>query len=170
MVGKLLEDLSIGELRTEMESAGIEGSFSDSLCLVKLTIHLVAEGEDPFTFQFQVGKAVHEEEDYMQEDVVKDVVNTVFESEHSRSTGLAVLGLTDGLSAKCSSESVFKPLSSFAASSLAWISSLSLHSSSRGLARMSLNCAKVSYKTFTFRLNQWIPDVSHYHKEYGALL
>ena len=69
MVGKLLEDLSIGELRTEMESAGIKGSFSDSLCLVKLTIHLVAKGEDPFTSLFEVGKAVHEEEeeDYMQE-------------------------------------------------------------------------------------------------------
>ena len=49
---KLLEELSVCELRTALENAGIEGSFSETMGLVKLTMHLVSTGEDPFTFHF----------------------------------------------------------------------------------------------------------------------
>ena len=44
----------MSELTNELGKAGILGSFSDSEAIVRLTIFLVSNKKNPFTFQFQV--------------------------------------------------------------------------------------------------------------------
>ena len=52
MVCKLLSELSLGELRTEFRRAGLHGDFSEGLAIVMLTVFLIKNGHDPYTFQF----------------------------------------------------------------------------------------------------------------------
>ena len=47
MFRKILEELSVYELRTALENAGVEGSVSETMGLVKLTMHLVSILEPP---------------------------------------------------------------------------------------------------------------------------
>ena len=52
MVFKKLYELSIGELKTEFRRAGLDGDFSVGYAVVRLTVHLVKNGQDPYNFQF----------------------------------------------------------------------------------------------------------------------
>ena len=56
MAGKKLWELTMSELNHELEMAGIFGLYSESLAVIKLTIHLVRNRENPSTFQFQSSK------------------------------------------------------------------------------------------------------------------
>ena len=52
MIGKKLWEMTVSELNNELEKAGISGSYSESLAVIKLTMFLVSVGEDPSAFQF----------------------------------------------------------------------------------------------------------------------
>ena len=56
MAGKKLWELTMGELNYELEMAGIVGVDSESLAVIKLTMHLVRKNQNPSTFQFQTSK------------------------------------------------------------------------------------------------------------------
>ena len=56
MAGKKLWELTMSELNHELEMAGIFGLYSESLAVIKLTMHLVRNHENPSTFQFQSSK------------------------------------------------------------------------------------------------------------------
>ena len=51
-MGKLLSELSLGELRTEFMKAGLQGDFSEGLAIVRLVVYLINSGLDPYTHQF----------------------------------------------------------------------------------------------------------------------
>lgn len=51
---KGLVDLTSDELKNECEKAGVKGIFTYEEALIRLTIHLVREKSDPFTFQFDI--------------------------------------------------------------------------------------------------------------------
>ena len=51
-MGKLLSELSLGELRTEFMKAGLQGDFSEGLAIVRLVVYLINSGLDPYTYQF----------------------------------------------------------------------------------------------------------------------
>ena len=53
MAEKYLFELTVSELKTELERVGISGLNSESEAVIKLTIHLVSVGEDPFMFKFK---------------------------------------------------------------------------------------------------------------------
>ena len=48
MVLKTLEKLSSGELRTEFSKISSQGMTSESLAIVRLTMHLMKIDQDPF--------------------------------------------------------------------------------------------------------------------------
>ena len=56
MAGKKLWELTMCELNHELEMAGIVGLHSESLAVIKLTMHLVRKNQNPSTFQFQTSK------------------------------------------------------------------------------------------------------------------
>ena len=56
MAGKKLWELTMRELNHELEMAGIVGLHSESLAVIKLTMHLVRKNQNPSTFQFQPSK------------------------------------------------------------------------------------------------------------------
>ena len=56
MAGKKLWELTMGELNYELEMAGIVGVDSESLAVIRLTMHLVRKNQNPSTFQFQTSK------------------------------------------------------------------------------------------------------------------
>ena len=53
MAEKYLFELTVSELKTELERVGISGLNSESEAVIKLTIYLVSVGEDPFIFKFK---------------------------------------------------------------------------------------------------------------------
>ena len=53
MTKKYLFELTVSELKAELETVGISGLNSESEAVIKLTIHLVSVGEDPFMFKFK---------------------------------------------------------------------------------------------------------------------
>ena len=52
MAGKKLEELSMSELTTELDRASIIGTFSEAEAVIRLTIYLVKNKENPFSFKF----------------------------------------------------------------------------------------------------------------------
>ena len=168
---KLLEELSVCELRTALENAGIEGSFSDTMGLVKLTMHLVSRGEDPFTFQFfGSGENVHEVEEEYDEVVLKDTLDTKSESGPSIGAGIAVSWVADGDSARCSSGVVSDPLSTFDGNPSASISVLPIFNSSIDSTRMCALQMLDDIEIEICRQVAWTPDAAYvpYHEEYGG--
>ena len=125
MVGKLLEELSVSELKTALGNAGIKRIYGEALCVVRLTVHLVNVGEDPYSFRFILGNEIEvfEEEEHLPEEDVEDTVNTKSVSGPSYYAGISVSGLADNLSARCSVETVSDPPSTFVASSFVLVSS-----------------------------------------------
>ena len=53
MAEKYLFELTVSKLKAELERVGISGLNSESEAVIKLTIHLVSVGEDPFMFKFK---------------------------------------------------------------------------------------------------------------------
>ena len=55
MILKVLDRLSSGELRTEFSKISSQDVliYSESLAIVRLTMHLIRNGQDPFHFQFE---------------------------------------------------------------------------------------------------------------------
>ena len=162
MVGKLLEELSFGELSTALGNAGIKGFHSEALSLVRLTVHIVSIGEDPYSFRFDLGDQIGEiEEEVCYEEVVEDAVDT--------QSGSGPSELTDGLSAtRCSSETVSYPQASCVAPSRPLISSSPFCSSSRLFSEVSWFTMHVVLvcviKTFRIEDDDFVP----FHREYGG--
>ena len=81
MAGKKLEELSRSELSTELYRASIFGAFSEAEAVVRLTVFLVKNKENPFSFKFfpcnipvadDVPKEDGEDEDMLAPDVLQD--------------------------------------------------------------------------------------------------
>ena len=81
MAGKKLEELSRSELSTELDRASIFGAFSEAEAVVRLTVFLVKNKENPFSFKFfpcnipvadDVPKEDGEDEDMLAPDVLQD--------------------------------------------------------------------------------------------------
>ena len=121
MIQKRLADLNIDELKSEFGKAGIpiQGDFTESLALVKLTIYLVSSGEDPFTFPFNIPLEKVAEDRNMNESKFEDEASEDLPSERPVDSGL---GSADGVSAgSLNSEILPSTLSSFV---MAWESSV----------------------------------------------
>ena len=121
MIQKRLADLNIDELKSEFGKAGIliQGDFTESLALVKLTIYLVSSGEDPFTFLFNIPLEKVAEDRNMNESKFEDEASEDLPSERPVDSGL---GSADGVSAgSLNSEILPSTLSSFV---MAWESSV----------------------------------------------
>ena len=113
MIQKRLADLNIDELKSEFGNAGIsiQGDFTESLALVKLTIYLVSSGEDPFTFLFNIPLEKVAEDRNMNESKFEDEASEDLPSERPVDSGL---GSADGVSAgSLNSEILPSTLSSF---------------------------------------------------------
>ena len=52
MAVKKLEELSMSELTTELDRASIVGTFSEAEAVIRLTVYLVKNKENPFSFKF----------------------------------------------------------------------------------------------------------------------
>ena len=172
MVGKLLEELSVSELKTALGNTGIKGICGEALCVVRLTVHLVNVGEDPYSFRFNLGNEIEvfEEEEHLPEEDVEDTVNTKSGSGPSHYAGISVSGLADDLSARCSVETVSDPLSTFVASSCVLVSSSILCLSSKVssvISRIKMHAALVTDAKTTRMVDDGL--VLH-HREYGGTL
>ena len=178
MVGKLLEELSKGELRIAMEIAGIEGVYSEAQCVIRLTAHLVVTGEDAYTFKFNIDDKIHEvEEEIVPGDyvIITDAVETTSFGP-SVNAGISASGLEG-----CSSETVSEPVSPFLASSTVSMSSFPLRISARDSTETSFFtdvdslCVFFGYEMSAVQTHKqrpvaWTPYDSYasYHREYGG--
>ena len=104
MIQKRLADLNIDELKSEFGNAGIsiQGNFTESLALVKLTIYLVSSGLDPFTFQFDISV-----EEFIEDGSIRGVCEITKEASEdipSETPFLQGLNLADVESAESLSE------------------------------------------------------------------
>ena len=158
MVGKLLEELSVSELKIALVHAGIKGIYGEALCVVRLTVHLVNVCEDPYSFRFNLGNEIEvfEEEEHLPEEDVEDTVNTKSVSGPSYYAGISVPGLADNLSARCSVETVSDPLSTFVASSCVLVSSSILCSSSKVVDGLVLH-----HREYGGTLEDTVEDIAH---------
>ena len=118
MVKKLLEELLMDEIKTVLKFSGIEGVYSESEWLVRLTVYLVTIREDPFTFQFETDEHLHEvvEENVPEgNEVLKELcatmsgsgqVATMSGSGQFGTIETSVSRMNSVVSAECSSEAV----------------------------------------------------------------
>ena len=138
MVLKLLEELSDGEFGLALDDAGIKGNFSEAHCLIRLTHHLILNGDDPYTFRFELGDTSQEvEEEHVPLDAGNLEQETMSDSGPSENAGIAALRLAVRSSAWCSSDLVSESLTTIDASFAALLSS-SLSPSPRDSASMPL--------------------------------
>jgi len=135
MVLKVLSELAIVELKSEVEKAGNHEVFSESLALVKLTIYLVSIGEDPFTFLFDIPV----------EEGIEDKNDSICEFEGKESKSLpseklfvSSLGIADGVSARVLSDVLPSTETGF---QMSFEASLSLNDSSE-VSLFTLSCTK----------------------------
>ena len=80
MVSKKLYELSIGELKTEFRRACLDGDFSVGYAVVRLTVNLVKNGQDPYNFQFDteyIAKNVKQEVHDDGKSITDSLVSTV---------------------------------------------------------------------------------------------
>ena len=172
MVGKLLEELSVSELKTALGNAGIKRIYGEALCVVRLTVHLVNVGEDPYSFRFILGNEIEvfEEEEHLPEEDVEDASNIKSGSGPSKFAGISVSVMADDLSARCSVETVLDPLSTVVASSIvlvyASIPCLSSKVSSM-ISRITMHAALVTEA----KTSRMVDDgLVFHHREYGGIL
>jgi len=91
MIGKKLWEMTVSELNNELEKAGISGSYSESLAVIKLTMFLVSVGEDPSAFQFHPS---HESGTVDVPTKLKEAV-PLFDSEVLNNSGLMSVATID---------------------------------------------------------------------------
>ena len=72
MIFKLLSELSICELRLVFRRAGRLGLFSESRAIVQLTVYLVSNGQNPFTYRFPILESDVNTSDAIQVEVAED--------------------------------------------------------------------------------------------------
>ena len=104
MTLKRLYELSTNQISAELGKSGMQGDFTESEAIVRLTIFLVGIGEDPFTFLFTPDIATDKVSD-SKDSILLDCefANEISENIPELVAGVPVANLADDVSAGYSS-------------------------------------------------------------------